>query len=280
MTAQKSYKHMKKIAIKLIQAVLWCIDSDHRNKEEIGMDDERKFTHVIPQKFKSDFGNVANLFRTVPYEMWELKTTTKTLLAADKHRVIRDDHSCSWLQDLVTGDMIKTDVGMEKVESCRSLGIRTHMYCLSVHSEDVADPNNHLFYTDGIMSHNTTTTAAYILWKAMFVPDTQILIAANKFAQAMEIMDRIRFSYEECPNFIRAGVVEYNKGTITFDNGSRIIARATTADAGRGLSISLLYCLAGKAKVRVRNKFTGDEKEISVKDLYDELESYEILGQD
>lgn len=87
----------------------------------------------------------------------------------------------------------------------------------------------------------TTTAGAYLLWLAMFRPDTQILIAANKFSQAMEIMDRIRYSYEECPNFIRAGVVEYNKGTITFDNGSRITARATTPDAGRGLSITLLY---------------------------------------
>ena len=87
----------------------------------------------------------------------------------------------------------------------------------------------------------TTTAAAYLLWRAMFVPDTQILIAANKFVQAMEIMDRIRYGYEECADHIRAGVTEYNKGTIKFDNGSRITARATTPDAGRGLSITLLY---------------------------------------
>lgn len=89
----------------------------------------------------------------------------------------------------------------------------------------------------------TTCAAAFLLWKAMFEPDTTILIAANKFVQAMEIMDRIRFAYEnlEQHNWLRAGVVEYNKGTITFDNGSRIISRATTPDAGRGLSISLLY---------------------------------------
>lgn len=87
----------------------------------------------------------------------------------------------------------------------------------------------------------TTTAAAFLLWKAMFVADTKILVAANKFSAAMEIMDRIRYSYEECPNYIRAGVTEYNKGTITFDNGSKITARATTSDAGRGLSITLLY---------------------------------------
>jgi hypothetical protein len=68
-----------------------------------------------------------------------------------------------------------------------------------------------------------------------------VLITANNFKQALEIMDRVRFSYENCPNHIRAGATEYNKSQISFDNGSRIVARATTPNAGRGLSISLLY---------------------------------------
>jgi hypothetical protein len=89
----------------------------------------------------------------------------------------------------------------------------------------------------------TTCAAGFLLWKAMFEPDTTILIAANKYTAALEIMDRIRFAYEnlEQYNWLRSGVVEYNKGTISFDNGSRIISRATSKDAGRGLSISLLY---------------------------------------
>lgn len=89
----------------------------------------------------------------------------------------------------------------------------------------------------------TTCAAAFLLWKAMFCPDSGILLAANQMAQAMEIMDRIRFAYEnlEDVNWLRAGVTEYNKGSITFDNGSSITARATTPSAGRGLSITLLY---------------------------------------
>ena len=54
-------------------------------------------------------------------------------------------------------------------------------------------------------------------------------------------MHRIRYAYEMCPDYIRCGVVSYNKGSIEFDNGSRIIAQATTENTGRGLSISLLY---------------------------------------
>lgn len=87
----------------------------------------------------------------------------------------------------------------------------------------------------------TTTAAGYILWRAMFVPDQTILICANKYSQALEIMERIRYAYEQLPDFIRAGVIEYNKGTVSFDNGSRIVSRATSPDAGRGLAISLLY---------------------------------------
>lgn len=89
----------------------------------------------------------------------------------------------------------------------------------------------------------TTCAAGFLLWKAMFEPDTTILIAGNKYLAALEIMDRIRFAYENLEeyNWLRAGVTEYNKGTISFDNGSRIISRATSKDAGRGLSISLLY---------------------------------------
>jgi len=88
----------------------------------------------------------------------------------------------------------------------------------------------------------TTTAAGYLLWYAMFVPDSTILVAAHKFTGSQEIMQRIRYAYEACPNHIRAGAVDYNKGSLSFDNGSRIISSATTENTGRGLSITLLYC--------------------------------------
>jgi hypothetical protein len=55
-------------------------------------------------------------------------------------------------------------------------------------------------------------------------------------------MQRIRFAYEHCPDHIRAGAVSYNKGSLEFDNGSRIVSQTTTENTGRGMSISLLYC--------------------------------------
>ena len=88
----------------------------------------------------------------------------------------------------------------------------------------------------------TTCASIYLAWYGMFVPDQTILIAAHKYTGAQEIMQRIRYVYETCPNHIRAGVTSYNKGSIEFENGSRIISQTTTGNTGRGLSISLLYC--------------------------------------
>ena len=88
----------------------------------------------------------------------------------------------------------------------------------------------------------TTCAAIYLLWYAMFVPDQTILIAAHKYTGAQEIMQRIRYGYELCPDHIRAGVVNYNKGSMEFENGSRIVSATTTGNTGRGMSISLLYC--------------------------------------
>jgi hypothetical protein len=87
----------------------------------------------------------------------------------------------------------------------------------------------------------STSAAGYLLWYAMFVPDSTVLIAAHKYTGAQEIMQRIRFAYELCPDYIRAGATNYNKGSIDFENGSRIVSATTTETTGRGMSISLLY---------------------------------------
>lgn len=109
--------------------------------------------------------------------------------------------------------------------------------CIQVSNDD------HMFLCSEQMipTHNSTSAAGYLLWYAMFIPDSIILIAAHKQSGASEIMQRVRYAYETCPDFIRSGVVTYNKNSIEFDNGSRIVAQATTENTGRGMSITLLY---------------------------------------
>ena len=104
--------------------------------------------------------------------------------------------------------------------------------------------HNHRFSVNmlGRQMGKTTTAVGYLLWYAMFMPDSTILICAHKYTGAQEIMQRLRYAYETCPDFIRAGVTSYNKQSIEFENGSRIVAQTTTETTGRGMSVSLLYC--------------------------------------
>ena len=107
------------------------------------------------------------------------------------------------------------------------------------------DAYHHNRYSISLMPRQTgksTSAAGYLLWYAMFVPDSTILVAAHKYIGAQEIMQRVRYAYENCPDFIRAGVTSYNKGSLDFENGSRIVSQTTTENTGRGMSISLLYC--------------------------------------
>ena len=88
----------------------------------------------------------------------------------------------------------------------------------------------------------TTCASGYLLWYAMFKPDSQILIAAHKYQGASDIMSRVRYAYEMLPSWIKAGVTQYNRNSIEFDNGSKIMATTTTENTGRGMSLSLIYC--------------------------------------
>ncbi len=87
------------------------------------------------------------------------------------------------------------------------------------------------------------TSAAYLLWVAIFQFDKTLLIASNKNSNAMEMIYRIRYAYEHLPLWLKPGVLEdgWNKHNVGFDNVSRIIYTATSDDSGRGGSFSLVF---------------------------------------
>lgn len=87
----------------------------------------------------------------------------------------------------------------------------------------------------------TTTMAAIIMHYAIFNPDFNIAILANKAATAREILSRIQLAYENLPWFLQQGIVEWNKGNIELENGSKIFASSTSASSVRGMSINLVY---------------------------------------
>lgn len=87
----------------------------------------------------------------------------------------------------------------------------------------------------------TITVAAFLLHTAIFNPQKAIGILANKGATAREILSRIKRMIEGLPFFLQPGVVEYNKSSVEFGNGSTIMAAGTSNDAIRGFSFNVIY---------------------------------------
>jgi len=87
----------------------------------------------------------------------------------------------------------------------------------------------------------TSTTAAYLLCEAIFKNTQTILITSNKLSGAVEVLDRIKNFYKSMPSWLVPKIAVNNRASLHFNNQSKIVCRATTADAGRGLSISTLY---------------------------------------
>lgn len=87
----------------------------------------------------------------------------------------------------------------------------------------------------------TTTAVCVILHYVLFNDHRTVALLANKGDAAREILDRIKIAYEALPKWLQQGVVEWNKGSVEFENGCKILASATSSSAIRGKSISFLY---------------------------------------
>jgi len=86
----------------------------------------------------------------------------------------------------------------------------------------------------------STLLTIYALWISCFNEDQNILIVANKESTAINIFKRVRLAYEQLPNYLKPGAVEYGKTSMTLGNGSSIGISTTSSDAGRGSSVNCL----------------------------------------
>lgn len=87
----------------------------------------------------------------------------------------------------------------------------------------------------------TTVAAMYILWFATFHKAKRCVIASKTMSHAVEINSRVKFAYEELPEWLKAGCTFYNRTSIEFDNKSVIICEATSEKTGRGSSPSIIF---------------------------------------
>jgi len=160
-----------------------------------------------------------------------------TLEGAEDHLLItKDNKEINLINSL--GEILITKKGYSKVIEVIDLNTYENMYDLSVSNID------EVYFTNGILSHNSgksVTVSVYLLWKAMFIPNINVGIAGNVHKLALEVLDKIKKIYIQLPIWLQPGLESWNKGTIEFDNGTKILTSATSGDSFRGFSINLLF---------------------------------------
>ena len=180
-----------------------------------------------------DFSGIA---KTIEYDEWIVTTEFgKFLICADKHIFIDKNWDQIFCEDLKVGDEIQTSEGIEKISSVEITKNKSNMYDLV----DVGGGN--IYYTNNIVSHNTTTVVSYLLHYILFNDNVNVGILANKATTSREILGRLQLSYENLPKWLQQGVIVWNRGSLELENGSKIIAASTSASAVRGMSFNIIF---------------------------------------
>lgn len=200
----------------------------------------RKFVDVIETDewevlTPSGFQPITHINKTIEYREFMVSLSNgQSLICADDHILIQANGEEVFAKDSL-GCTITTVDGCAEVTSVVDLGRYSHMYDLTVGDDE------HVYYTNGILSHNTSTTSITILWYILFNQHKTVAILANKAAAAREVLSRIKDMYEQLPHWLQQGVVTWNKGDIALGNGCKVLAAATSASAIRGKSVAFLY---------------------------------------
>jgi hypothetical protein len=87
----------------------------------------------------------------------------------------------------------------------------------------------------------STTVVSFMLWKILFHDQQSVAILANKGALARDMLAKLQLAYEHLPAWLQQGVITWNKGNIVLENGSKVIAAATSSSAVRGGTYNLIF---------------------------------------
>ena len=87
----------------------------------------------------------------------------------------------------------------------------------------------------------STTIIAFLLHYILFNESVNVAILANKGMVARELLARLQLAYEHLPKYLQQGVLTWNKGNIEVENGSKVIAAATSSSAVRGSSFNIIF---------------------------------------
>lgn len=86
----------------------------------------------------------------------------------------------------------------------------------------------------------STLVSGYALWLMTFHKDRNILALATTQATARNLVTKVQFMWENLPSWLQVPSAENNKLSLRLNNGSKIQAKSSNADAARSEAVSLL----------------------------------------
>lgn len=210
------------------------LDQDDINKKIIStLDIESLGIKVLTD---TGYQPLSHLHITQPYRVWRVLTESgKYLECADRHILFRLDMSEVFTCELKVGDYIQTIDGPEQIVHITKSGVSLSMGDVTVNDE------NHRFYTNGILSHNTILTSIFIVHYCIFNNKKNIMMVANKGKTVVEVMNKIKDIYRSLPYFLKPGVLSWKEKGIQFDNECRILTENRVKEPSVGFSIDFLY---------------------------------------
>lgn len=194
-----------------------------------------RITDVLVQ-CKSGLHKPVEVFRTKPLEVVSLTFGNgRTLRCSADHVLITDKGEEVRAKDAV-GCNIQTKSGSTMCIDIDYLGIKEPMY-------DLTFLEDHLFYTNGVLSHNSgksITIATWLAWLYCFSKGLVMGICANKLSMATEFLKNTKDILLQLPMWMTPGVKVWNVGSIAADNGNRILTDAPSDASFRGYSCNVI----------------------------------------
>ena len=232
---------MRKQIIKLLYKIISFLDyidyhyirkenliDNYKTIEEINLDSIEILTDT-------GFKELSHIMITKTFNIYTIKLENGyELNCADEHIVFDEEFNEIYVKDLPIGNYIQTDNGLQKVISLNHSSTKISMCDTTVNDD------NHRFYSNGILSHNSTTTAIYCLWVILFNIDKQGLILSKSGPAGQDLLKKIKDMYYYLPYYLKIGTYKWNQGEISFDNNSSISTESFSPTAGLGKTINFL----------------------------------------
>ena len=185
--------------IKILKHILSLLDwIEYVFVYKLTLLDGYKVTHIrdinnsnIKVETDTGFQQITDILNTKPFQVYDITLENGyTLECADNHilyyKDINDNICEIYCKDLNIDNKILTDIGIKKIVNIRKQNIKLGMVDISVNHP------NHRFYSNHILSHNSTTTAIFALWSIVLRNDRNALILSKSGPAGRDLIKKIR----------------------------------------------------------------------------------------